>query len=851
MSATLSLPAGTADRVAEMLYPVESEWAADPSGWTTDGPLREFLWSKQREIMASVAEHRYTAVRSAHSTGKSFSSSRLAAWWIQCHAQGEAFVVSTAPSQTQVEAILWREIGRAHRKGELTGRITYGSTPAWKIGNEMVGYGRKPQDLSSKEEAMAAFQGIHARYVLILIDEACGVPKWLFDAVDTLATNEHARVLAIGNPDDASSHFEKVCRPGSGWNPIKISAFDTPAYTGEEVPESLLELLVSEQWVEERKKRWGEGSPLYVSKVLGEFPEVSDDTLIQPGVMRACQELDLGERGKGQYGWDIARFGCHDDQTEILTDGGWLAFEDLTGDEKVLSRQESGETTWEPITEVHRYRHTGPMALYDGEKLNFCVTENHRMLMASQWQGTNRRVGPRRWQLRRWDECPAEFIVPRDVQWEGVDPGSFAFESRFGMPHGGERLKSWEFSAEDWFAFLGWFISEGNVYHEKRDGGRRRVLISQGLTHMPTIRALLERMGIKHRLTSTGNQVEFTIRAIADHLDAECRSGAAHKRIPRYVLDATPDLLDAFLDAYCDGDGWRRDGRRLGYCTSSIAIADGLQEMLVKLGRAGTLSRTNVAGSVATIEGRTITRRSDGHSITECLRVRPATINKKRARLVDYDGYVYCVSTPYHTILTRRNGCVLWAGNSDETVGYRNRGGTIRLVYSGFKQDTMTTAGHIFKEVERHKGACPAYVDVIGVGSGVVDRLHEQRVSVVPFNAAERAFEPTKFINRRAEVYWHFREDCEAGLIDLPETGEDDDLIAQLGAIHWKVDSRGRIQIESKDDMKKRGLPSPDRADAAVMSAIRGVKFNLPSSTEKETRMKSKTITGDLMKREL
>jgi len=104
---------------------------------------------------------------------------------------------------------------------------------------ELVAFGRKPAD-----HDQSAFQGIHALNPLILVDEACGVPKSIFDAVDSLATNTNARVLAIGNPDDPSSHFAQICKPGSGWHVIKVSAFDTPAYTGEEVPEELLPLLV-------------------------------------------------------------------------------------------------------------------------------------------------------------------------------------------------------------------------------------------------------------------------------------------------------------------------------------------------------------------------------------------------------------------------------------------------------------------------------------------------------------------------------------------------------------------------------------------------------------------------------
>jgi hypothetical protein len=58
---------------------------------------------------------------------------------------------------------------------------------------ELVAYGRKPADYDQ-----AAFQGVHARYVLVIIDEAGGVPKSIFDAVDALATNIEARVVAVG-----------------------------------------------------------------------------------------------------------------------------------------------------------------------------------------------------------------------------------------------------------------------------------------------------------------------------------------------------------------------------------------------------------------------------------------------------------------------------------------------------------------------------------------------------------------------------------------------------------------------------------------------------------------------------
>ena len=300
---------------ADLLFPRPSRYVRDPVGWATS-KLGEFWWSGQHRMAQSVVENRYSAFKASHDVSKSHTMSRLALWWIDVHPPGEAFVVTTAPTTPQVEAILWRYMGNAHRKAGLPGRITLDAK--WYIGNELVAYGRKPADYDP-----AAFQGIHARYVLVIIDEAGGVPKSIFDAVDALATNIDARVVAVGNPDDPASHFATICKPGSGWHVETISAFDTPAYTGEKVPEELLPLLVSPEWVEERKLRWGVTSPIYQSKVLGEFPDISDDSLILPKWIEAAQKRTLERTRRPIIAADIARFG--EDETVIMRrEGGWI-----------------------------------------------------------------------------------------------------------------------------------------------------------------------------------------------------------------------------------------------------------------------------------------------------------------------------------------------------------------------------------------------------------------------------------------------------------------------------------------------------------------------------------------------
>ncbi len=267
-----------------------------------------------------MRDHRRVAVRSAQDVGKSRIASRLSCWWIDTHPVGEAFVVTTAPSFKQVQAVLWREMRSAHRVGGLPGVMT---ETEWKISGELVAFGRKPADYDPD-----AFQGIHALYVLVILDEACGVPEALWNAAETLTANEGSRILAIGNPDDPSSHFARVSQPGSGWHKIRIDGYRSPNFTDEPVPDELRALLLSPTWVEERKRSWGEDSALFISKVRGEFPEEADDALIPLSFIRAAQdryEETSGHPGAAEVlGVDVARYGS--DETVIVARQGTRAW---------------------------------------------------------------------------------------------------------------------------------------------------------------------------------------------------------------------------------------------------------------------------------------------------------------------------------------------------------------------------------------------------------------------------------------------------------------------------------------------------------------------------------------------
>lgn len=266
---------------AELELQRSAAYRTDPIGWIA-AKLNETTWSKQDEVLESIRDNDQTAVKSCNNVGKSHIASRAACWWLDIHPPGKAFVVTTATSWSQVRAVLWRYIGQAHRKGLLFGRV---NQTEWWAGDEMIGMGRKPADYDE-----TAFQGIHAPYVLLIIDEAGGVPEKLWDAGGSLVSNEGCRALAIGNPTDPSSKFAKVCQPGSSWNVITIAAKHSPNFTDEVVPPELAQSLISPRYLERLiADGCGPGTPIWSIRVEGEFPEDSEVKVVRVSKLAKCR----------------------------------------------------------------------------------------------------------------------------------------------------------------------------------------------------------------------------------------------------------------------------------------------------------------------------------------------------------------------------------------------------------------------------------------------------------------------------------------------------------------------------------------------------------------------------------
>lgn len=161
-------------------------------------------------------------------------------------------------------------------------------------------------------------------------------------------------------------------------------------------------------------------------------------------------------------------------------------------------------------------------------------------------------------------------------------------------------------------------------------------------------------------------------------------------------------------------------------------------------------------------------------------------------------------------------------GGEDKTVMAIRHGDVITELRRTSREDTMATTGRV-KGIVDATPKMNAVVDVIGIGAGVVDRLREMKMPVVAFNASEGTSRrdvtnELGFNACRSAGWWNLREMLDPSRRSEVALPPDDLLTGDLTSPHWRVMSGGKIQVESKDDIKKRIGRSTDDGDAVVQA---------------------------------
>ncbi len=228
------------------------------------------LWHKQVEVLNALTEHRRVAVKAGNGLGKGFCAAVAVLWFIHAH-QDAAIALSTAPTFRQVRHILWRQIHRLYRPAAETlgGKML---DTRWELSDERYAMGLSAAGADQ-------FQGFHSPNVFIVVDEAEGVGDEIYEAIESVMTSADPLLLLIGNPTTMTGAFRRAFHEErSIYCNITISALDSPNVQAGRV---VIPGLTTSRWIEERQQIWGEENPVYRARVLGEFPEQGENTLLK------------------------------------------------------------------------------------------------------------------------------------------------------------------------------------------------------------------------------------------------------------------------------------------------------------------------------------------------------------------------------------------------------------------------------------------------------------------------------------------------------------------------------------------------------------------------------------------
>lgn len=295
----------------------------------------------QDEALQMIADFDRVAISACHDVGKSWLLARVVLWFVTCFPYSK--VITTAPTYNQVKNILWAEIRSAYSRSKfpLGGKM---NLTEWQVtpDGDWFAIGFTPRNELSGEAGQgtqSSFQGFHAPYILVVFDEATGIPKNIWTMAEGILTSDNVKFVAIGNPTSRSSEFAR-CFSSPEWAKMKLSCFNSPNLIANEIKtvadiEKEVQLvslmndadaqarlksykvvkgyLLSLKWVISMAmpRKWGITHPLFVSKVLGQFPKDSDDTLIPLGAVEEAQLRVYWPKPEDRktLGVDVARFG--------------------------------------------------------------------------------------------------------------------------------------------------------------------------------------------------------------------------------------------------------------------------------------------------------------------------------------------------------------------------------------------------------------------------------------------------------------------------------------------------------------------------------------------------------------
>ena len=284
-------------------YPVE--WCQDFLGVD--------FWSKQRKVLRAMAKNRRVAVAAGHAVGKSFLAANFLLYYAHTHPFSLGII--TAPTWRQIHEVVLKNVlvlvdraphpeilyaERFAREIRMKNMATGETYPNWKI-------------MGISSDSGGNFQGIHARHICMVIDEAVEIDREIWGSARTLGATDTSKILMLSNPTSNVGFFADAFQGIGKFETEHISVLESPNFTNEDVPEYVRKELVGQEWLQDTKDEYGEDSPYFIARALGQFPPEDSSTLIPRAFIEAAQKREsdpLQETGmQRSLGIDVGRDG--------------------------------------------------------------------------------------------------------------------------------------------------------------------------------------------------------------------------------------------------------------------------------------------------------------------------------------------------------------------------------------------------------------------------------------------------------------------------------------------------------------------------------------------------------------
>lgn len=352
---------------------------------------------------------------------------------------------------------------------------------------------------------------------------------------------------------------------------------------------------------------------------------------------------------------------CFDNKTEIMTKNGWKFIKDVPiGTEVATINKETGELEYQKTTDLIVQDYDGEMVKLSAGSLDVLMTPNHH-----NWVKVPKHTSKNKKEYY-YKEIEAKNLkggmtFKRDVKWNGQESSIFIIPEYIEHHYLGKYKKYHDIihpaktvSMDDWLSFLGYYLSEGSLDNEYS------INITQ-YKFCDKIEETLKKLPFKYQKEKNGFRI--CSKQLGSQLSkfGKCNN----KFVPNYIKELSPRQIEIFLSAYILGDGsiHKRTKQRTISTTSKI-MADDLSELILKCGNYSIISEIKNKGTEMSVRGgKKYTRNHNQFVISERKESGEFWLLNKHIKKENYNGKVYCVTTPNHTIYVRRNGKAIWSAN--------------------------------------------------------------------------------------------------------------------------------------------------------------------------------------------